>query len=148
MLGFVESGFVSGEFGAGSPEDLDAPLKVTGGSRYLNTATRDYEHDSVLGSLRQMPQLHQRIAIAVTTDPRSSSALRKLGLERPRKIGPVFDAEMQAAVRAALKHITDAGDMIINSIKVERSFGGRSQMIIDFDDPNATVYARRQRIVL
>jgi phage baseplate assembly protein W len=101
--------------------------KPTGaaGVRFLNPATRDYEHDTVSGQLKQMPSVRQRVLIALTTTIESSTVQREFGLRRPRKIDGQFLVRMKQAIREALRQMTDVEKVMrVERIDVERGVSG------------------------
>lgn len=126
--------FGTGPFGLGTPTSLTAPPTGTAGVRYLNPASRDYEVDPATGQLAQMPSIRQRVLLAVTTLFRSSTAVPTFGIKLPRKMGTTFPAEADAAVRSALRHLTETEALIrINSVTTER-YGGRARITVAWTD--------------
>lgn len=125
----------TGPFGLGTPTTSAAPPDDPAGSRYINPATKDYEQDSTTKQLAQMPPVRQRVLIAVTTIQTSSTALPKFGRVMPRKMGPSFEAEIEASLRASLRQLTDVEQVIrIDGITVERGASGRYRPTLSYTD--------------
>lgn len=122
--------------GIGEPEEAAEPPTVPGGCRFLDPVTRSYEHDSLTRTLRQMPALRQRVLIAVRTALESAGARTSLGIRPPGRMGNAFDAEQRQAVRRALRHLTDNGEMVVTDILIRTGRGGRAETTIVYDDPN------------
>jgi hypothetical protein len=121
-------------FGLGTPAAAAVPPDGPAGSRYLNPITRDYEVDSSTGQFKQMPGTRQRVLIALLT-VRNSSGIPGFGVRAPVRMGDSFEAEMQNAVRQALRHMSEIEKSIrIDDIKVERGLGGRSRTTVSFTD--------------
>lgn len=106
------------------------------GSRYINPLTRDYEIAAVTGQQAQMPPARQKVLIALTTLQGSSTAVPRLGINSPRKMGTGFAQAMQASVRAALAHLTRAEDPVIKlqRIDVKIPQGGRAIITVSYID--------------
>jgi hypothetical protein len=122
-------------FGLGTPAPTGDPPDGASGTRYLNPATRDYQVDTATGQLAQMPSIRQRVLIALLTVRGSATAAPAFGIVPPRKMGDQFTAEMQQAVRSALKQLTDVEKVVrIDGILVERGAGSRSKTTVIFTD--------------
>lgn len=134
MLGVGEMEAGEG-FGVGESEEAAAPPDGPSGTRFLNPASRDYEVDDFTGHLKQMPALRQRVLLALMTELGTSTVRPEFGVQRPRKMGNRFEADMQAAVRAALAHIVNAGEIQIDGVDVLRGAGGRAQVTVRYRDP-------------
>jgi len=125
----------TGPAGLGTPVTSSAPPDGPAGSRWINSATKDYEQDTATGQLKQMPKTRQQVLLAVTTLRRSASTLDWFGIRTPRKMGDRFQAEAEQAVRAALRHLTDAQKVIrLDSVKAEHGSGGRGRITVSFTD--------------
>lgn len=134
-MGFGLSSFGLSPYGTGTPETSAVPASGAAGSRYINPATRDYQQDPTTGQLAQMPSTRQRVLLALLTVQGSSSVYGRFGIKLPRKMGTSFEVEMRFAVRAALRHLTDAEKVIrIDSITVERGAGSRSRTTVSYTD--------------
>lgn len=125
----------TGPYGIGTPVTSAAPPAGAAGSRYINPATRSYEQDSTTGQLAQMPGLRQRVLIAVTTAKKSSSAIPEFGLLVPRVVGPSFESEIKASIRASLSQMTDVEKVLrIDGITVEIGASGRQRVTVSYTD--------------
>ena len=135
MAGFGTISFGSGPYGLGTPATQADPPSGPAGCRYLNPASKDYEQDSTTGQLAQMPPLRQRVLLAVMTDIGSSTALAQLGRLRPRKIGPSFQAELSASIRAACRQMTEVERVMrIDAVTVELGASGRYRPTLSYTD--------------
>jgi hypothetical protein len=115
----------TGHAGLYDPDDPQAvPVGNSTCCRWIGPQTGDYEIDPLTGHQRQMGAVLQRVLLALKTVKGSSSALPLLGVQLPRKMGTRFNAEVDAAVRDALRQLTDVERIIrIEAIEVERSMG-------------------------
>ncbi len=136
MAGFGSLGFGTGPFGLGTP--LVAPEEPTGsvGSRWINTATKDYEVDVGTNNLKQMPSVRQQVMLAITTIQTSSSMQPRFGVTLPNKMGDLFENQCKQACVAALAHLTDTDPptIRINKITVTKGRNSRAEILIDYTD--------------
>lgn len=125
----------SAPYGLGTPVTSEAPPDGPAGCRYLNPATRDYELDPDTGQFAQMPHLRHRVLHTLLMIQGSSTARPIDGVKQPRRMGPTFEAEMRASVRAAMRQMTDIEKvMLIEDIAVERGRGGRARVTVSYRD--------------
>jgi hypothetical protein len=133
MAGFGTAPMGTSGAGLGVPVAAADPPDGPAGARFINPASGDYEQDSDTRQLKQMPIERQQVMLALRTILGSSSALPTFGVKAPRKMGDTFAAEMTAAVKVALHHLTDVQKVIsIDSITVERGTGGRSRTTVKY----------------
>jgi type IV pilus biogenesis protein CpaD/CtpE len=133
MPGFGTSPFGISPWGFGSaPAVTDPPTGTTTASRYIGPVTKDYEIDATTGHIRQMPGVMQRVLLALTTLKGSSTALPGLGIVMPTRMGDQFAAEVEAAVREALRQLTIVEHIIeINRIQTTRGIR-RAAVRVDY----------------
>lgn len=144
MPGFGSAPFGSSGYGLGVPGNAASPTTSPAGSRYLNPSTGDYQYNSTTGQLAQMPNLRQRVLLTVMTEYGSIPTQPTFGIRRPLKMGDTFEAEMKAAVRAALAYLTDTEKVMrIDQILVRKGAGGRSETTIVFTDMTTGVADQR-----
>lgn len=122
--------------GGATEATVAASPRASAGSRYLNPITRDYEIASDTGQQAQMPPARQRVLLALMTIKGSSTADPRFGITAPRKMGDQFVQSMQAAVRAALAHLTrnDAPVIKLQRIDVKIPRGGRAIITVSYID--------------
>ena len=122
--------------GIGTVATVAAAPKPGAGSRFINQLTGDYEVDPTTGQYAQMPPVRQRVMLALTTVIGTSTAQPQLGLKAPRKIKSTYVAEMQIAVRSALRHLTreDAPVIRIQAIDVVKIGVGRVRVTVSYLD--------------
>lgn len=133
MLGAGEMG-AGGPAGVGETEDAMEPSLDSGGSRFINPITSDYQFDAVRRNTAQMPPTRQRVLLALVTQLESSTALRRIGTNRPDRMGDRFESEQTQDVQRALQHLVDDG-IIIEGISVERGAAGRARTTVAFEGP-------------
>lgn len=112
MAGFGLTPMGLAPFGLGTP--LAAPNAATGtwGSRFLDPLTKDWSLDPATGQYRQMPPVRQRVYFALAETFGSSTVRRDDGLLLPDKMGDGFERLQEAAVRQALRQLTDVERVI------------------------------------
>lgn len=121
--------------GLGTPISAAEPPRGPAGCRYINPATKDYQQDPNSRQLAQMPPVRQQVLIALTTVLGSATSLTWLGIRLPRKMGDRFQAETEASVRAALRHLTETQKRIrIDTIVAEHGAGGRGRITCGWFD--------------
>ncbi len=140
MPGFGSAPFGSSGVGLGVPVNSTDPPDGAAGCRYINPRTGDYEVDEDTRQLKQMPATRQKVLLALKTLYGSSSILPTWGIQAPKKMGDTFEADMQAAVRAALRTLTDVQKVIrIDNIIVQKGAGGRSKTTVVYTDTSSGV---------
>lgn len=121
--------------GFGAADEVAAPPTPTAYSREIDQATSDYSIDATTGNFKRMTATRQRVLLALRTVWRSSTAQTGWGLRRPSKMGASYEAEADAAVRAALYQLTDIDRAIeIISVTIERGSGGRGRATVYWRD--------------
>lgn len=89
--------------------------------RWLDPITGQYVL-AADGSFEQMPAIRQRVVLALGTVQGSIGVLADFGKSSPNIMGTRFAAEEEAAVRLALRQLTDVEAVIrIDRITIERS---------------------------
>lgn len=121
-------------FGAGSPTTGSAPPILSRASRYINPYTRDYEFDTNSRGFRRILSVRQRVQLALGTIRGSSTTSPNWGIVLPRRIGPQFAAEAEAAVRQALSQMTDVEKVLrVDQVDVT-TYHMRSRIVVWFTD--------------
>jgi hypothetical protein len=125
----------TGPLGYGDPNEADEPPED---AQYLSTwvspATKDYEIDPVRGCLAEVPPIRGRVLYCITQKKRSSALLPDDGIEYPTIVDETFDAKLRAAVRGALRQLTDVEKVVrIDSITIDAR-GPRSQYTLRYTD--------------
>ena len=120
--------------GLGTPEDPpDVPVGVTTASRYIDPSTGELEIDATTGHLRQCSRVMQQVLLALRTKQGSALVDRLFGYKSPTKMTPRFEAEVDAQMRAALRHLTDVQKcMTIKTIAVTRGKSARYAVALRF----------------
>jgi hypothetical protein len=133
MAGFGTAPMGTSGAGLGVPVTAADPPTGPAGSRYINPATGDFEQDSDTLQLKQMPIERQQVLLALKTLYGSAAAAPTFGVRPPKKMGSRFQSEMTAAVRAALRHLTDEQKVIrLNAVTVTHGQGGRGLVHVDY----------------
>lgn len=120
-------------FGTGIPATAaEAPNKAVF-SRFLDGDGK-YALNPDTGRYADMPQVRQRVLIALRHLKDSSPVLPE-GIVYPRKLSLSFDVEMDRAVRAVLRSLTDVEKLaVIDAVIVEREGTGRAHVIVSYTD--------------
>lgn len=126
----------TGPAGGATAATAAASPAASAGSRYLNPLTRDYEIASDTEQQAQMPPARQKVLLALMTIQGSSTAVPRLGVMSPRKMGDRFVQEQQASVMAALSHLTrqDAPVIKVQRVDVKIPRGGRAVTTVSYID--------------
>lgn len=125
-----------GAFGLAAPDVAPEPPTGPVGSRWINSATKDYEINPATGNLKQMPGVRQLVYLAISTIQGTANPNPRFGVRMPNKMGNTFENEAKAATNAALSHLTDVDPPLIkiNSIKVTKGQRSRAEIMVDFTD--------------
>lgn len=133
MAGFGLMAAGLGPFGYGAPPTSDLPPDGPSGVRFINPRTRDFEQDPDTRQLKQMPPYRQAVLIALATLEGSSTAQPSFGVRLPPRMGNTFEAEVNAAVRKALRHLTDIQKVIrVDRVTTEKGLGGRARITVSY----------------
>jgi hypothetical protein len=133
MLGIgVQSAGIS-PAGIGEVEPIgDLPL-VTSGARFLDTNGKPVIDPST-GDFAKMPEVVQRVQIALSTELASSTGDQSLGVSKITKMDETFEARSKNAALAALRKMTDAGEIEVTSCTVTRDSAQRATRTVKFID--------------
>jgi phage baseplate assembly protein W len=130
-FGLMAAGF--GPFGYGTPASADAPPDGPSGVRFIHPRSKDFEQDPDTLQLKQMPPYRQAVLIALATLEGSSTAQPTFGVRLPPRMGNTFEAEVNAAVRKALHHLTDIQKVIrVDRVTAEKGLGGRARITVSY----------------
>jgi phage baseplate assembly protein W len=144
MPGFGSAPFGGSPYGLGVPGEAALPTTSPAGSRYIDASTRDYAYNATTGQFAQMPEIRQRVLLALLTEQGSIPTQPTFGIKRPQKMGDTFEAEMKAAVRLALQQMTDVEKVLrIDQILVRKGVGGRSETTVVYTDMTTGVPDQR-----
>lgn len=135
-------------FGLGTP--VAAPLPATDGpalSRFIDAGSGDYEIDTSKGQFRRMPVTRQRVLLIAQTEFGSSTALRQLGIRRPKKMDQAFVQRMRAEVRRAYRQLAEVeGAITIDRIEVTKTNSGRAAILMEYTDHTLPPAERAQSL--
>lgn len=133
-FGIFSAGF--GAFGLSTPDVAPEPPTGSVGTRWINPATKDYEINPATNNLKQMPDVRQKVLLAILTIQTTATTAPRFGVSLPSKMGTTFENECKNATRAALAHLTTAADpeIRIDRIDVERGKASRAQITVSYTD--------------
>lgn len=125
-----------GAFGLATPDVAPDPATGPVGSRWINSATKDYEVNEATGNLKQMPGVRQQVFLAISTIQGTANPNPRFGIRLPNKMNNSFENECKSAVKSALSHLTDVDPPIIeiNKIQVTKGRNSRAEILIDYTD--------------
>jgi hypothetical protein len=109
----------------------DSPVNLPG-VRYIGP-DKDYAIDPATSSFAKMGSTKQRVFLAVSTGL-NSSCLQDFGVLDPTKVNGQFESAMKNSVRAALRSMTNSGEIRIDDIVIERLNSNRTQRTVHFTD--------------
>jgi len=132
-IGLFPAGF--GPFGIGTPLSAD-PLPTPGsGCRFIDPSSKDYAIDTATKQFQQMPPLRQRVLLALITVFASSTAVPKMGVQMPTKMGRTYEAQVRNSINVALNQLVNIEKVMrVNSITVIKGSGGRSLVTVSYTD--------------
>ena len=133
-FGIYSAGF--GAFGLSTPAVAPDPTTGPVGTRWVNPATKDYEINPQTGNLKQMPNVRQKVLLALLTVQGSATTASRFGVKLPTKMGNTFENECKNATRSALAHLTNVADpeISIDSIDVLRGKSSRALITVSYTD--------------
>ena len=135
MAGFGQTPLGTSPFGLGTPLALPPETTGTWGIRWLNPITRNFEIDPATNQYKQMPEMRQRVYLALAETFGSSTVRPKDGLKLPDKMGDGFERLMEAQVRMALDYLVNVERAIdIDLILVEKVNSQRAHTIVQWTD--------------
>ena len=112
-----------------------APTGLSPLCRFIDSGKKDYTINSATGHFTSMPVVRQRVLLIMLTVLKSSSVLRGMGIEMPRKMNDGFEAIAQQRVRAAYRQMTEVEKvMFIDDIIVAKLSTGRASITLVYTD--------------
>lgn len=127
---------LSTPFGVGVATEVDAPpTSAPQAARYIDPTTRDYALAED-GSYLRMPELRQRVILAVTEAKGSSSVRHEDGVDIPTRIDASFERRAKNSIASALSFLVDEQALRIDGITIEYPRAGGVTTTIAYTDLN------------
>jgi len=132
-LGDSPIGF-STPFGVGAPDEVAAPPTTPPqAARFVDPISRDYVL-AADGSYERMPELRQRVLLAVSETKGSSTVSPDGGVEATALIDASFERRRKGAISNALAFLVNEGAMRIDDIAIDYPRPGHVQTTVAYTD--------------
>lgn len=110
---------LSTPFGVGVADEAVAPPALAPqAARFLDPTTRDYALETD-GSYQRMPELRQRVLLAVAETKGSSTVRPDGGVESPDLISSSFERRQKNSISSALAFLVNDGALRVDSITID-----------------------------
>jgi hypothetical protein len=125
---------LSTPFGVGvAIEAVAPPTLAPQAARFVDPVTRDYALESD-GSYQRMPELRQRVLLAITESRGSSSVRPHDGTEVPDRIDASFERRMKSSIARSLSFLVASGALRVDGITLEYPNTGRTETTVAYTD--------------
>ncbi len=126
---------ISTPFGTGTPTEANAPPETAPqAARFFDPLTRDYVLDTGDGSYQRMPQLRQRVLLAILETKGSSSVRPNDGVILPSLIDASFERRSRSSITQALNFLVVSGELRIDGITFEYPNTGGVRITVEYTD--------------